>query len=447
MWIETDMGSCWWWSSGHSADGVDSNTIEISPTLSSAASFLFSLRLLHTLSLALVSTYACSSFGIKVLAAGERAGYNWNCRDGRRVWSALLPLFLQPPPSLSLPSTTTTTVTTAFSRMAVSIFQLAVISILLSSRLTNAQSSITSTPVPSLLPSPSVTLVSTDSTAVPLSQIGATEPASPTPTLTSTPAPGSTPTGIPNAPPLPDRKRSNAEHRTRISDVEILVSSVHPSDYPKLDTVPPTDSPEVAQWIAEVQASGIQIPTFNPTVAGGCPTNPDAAADASRCWWTCGGCVGPSDVSSCPTKNTWGLTYDDGPAFYTPNLLHYLDEHSLKSTFFVIGSRAVSSPALLQSEYMSGHHISVHTWSHAAPLTTLTNEQIIAELGWSKKIIKAVLGVTPNTMRPPYGDIDNRVRAISLAMGLIPIMWTRISATSTFDTGGAITTLVQLCVT
>lgn len=35
--------------------------------------------------------------------------------------------------------------------------------------------------------------------------------------------------------------------------------------------------------------------------------------------------------------------------------------------------------------------------------TTLTNEEIIAELGWSKEVIKAVIGVTPTTMRPPYG--------------------------------------------
>jgi peptidoglycan/xylan/chitin deacetylase (PgdA/CDA1 family) len=40
----------------------------------------------------------------------------------------------------------------------------------------------------------------------------------------------------------------------------------------------------------------------------------------------------------------------------------------------------------------------VHTWSHPS-LTTLTNEEIIAELGWSKKIISDVLGVTPNMMR------------------------------------------------
>jgi peptidoglycan/xylan/chitin deacetylase (PgdA/CDA1 family) len=65
----------------------------------------------------------------------------------------------------------------------------------------------------------------------------------------------------------------------------------------------------------------------------------------------------------------------------------------------------------------------VHTWSHH-PLTTLTNEQIIAELGWTRKAIKDVAGVSPLTMRPPYGDIDDRVRAISMAMDLTPVIWT-----------------------
>jgi len=52
-----------------------------------------------------------------------------------------------------------------------------------------------------------------------------------------------------------------------------------------------------------------------------------------------------------------------------------------------------------------------------------------------KKVIKDVLGVTPNYMRPPYGDIDQRVRAISVAMDLTPVMWTRLNAKTAFDTG------------
>ena len=202
-----------------------------------------------------------------------------------------------------------------------------------------------------------------------------------------------------------------------------------------MDKTPDVSSPEVQEWIKEVNASGITIPDIAPTVAGGCGSNPQAAADTSRCWWTCGGCVDDDDVVQCPDKMTWGLTYDDGPALHTGELLSYLDNADLKATFFVVGSRAISYPALLQQEYMAQHQIAVHTWSHP-PMTTLTNEQVIAELGWSKKIIKDVLGVTPNFWRPPYGDVDNRVRAIAKAMGLQTSIWTRISPTATFDTGG-----------
>lgn len=99
------------------------------------------------------------------------------------------------------------------------------------------------------------------------------------------------------------------------------------------------------------------------------------------------------------------MTYDDGPAFYTTQLLSYLDEQSLKATFFVVGSRVTSFPDIARSEYISGHQIGVHTWSHPS-LTTLTNDEVIAELGWSRQVIKDVLGVSPNTMRPPYGDIE-----------------------------------------
>jgi peptidoglycan/xylan/chitin deacetylase (PgdA/CDA1 family) len=186
----------------------------------------------------------------------------------------------------------------------------------------------------------------------------------------------------------------------------------------------------------EIAGIDPNILAITPTVDGSCANDPSAAADTSRCWWTCGGCVNAtSDVATCPDKNTWGVSFDDGPAPYTPKVLHFLDQNHLNATFFAIGSRIVERPAILQAEYMSGHHISVHTWSHSIPLTALTNAQIVAELGWGRQAIKETLGVTPITMRPPWGDADNRVRAISMAMGLKPIFWTREPTTlAQFDT-------------
>lgn len=77
----------------------------------------------------------------------------------------------------------------------------------------------------------------------------------------------------------------------------------------------------------------------------------------------------------------------------------------------------------------------------------LTTEQIVAELGYTRKAIKDVLGVTPTLMRPPYGDIDDRVRAISLAMGMVPVIWTRTPSGATFDTNGEINWNLNLAFT
>jgi hypothetical protein len=69
-----------------------------------------------------------------------------------------------------------------------------------------------------------------------------------------------------------------------------------------------------------------------------------------------------------------------------------------------------------------GHQIGVHTWSHTA-LTTQSNEEIIAEIKWTEFAIKQAIGVTPKYMRPPYGDVDDRVRAILSQLGYKVVIW------------------------
>ncbi|KAJ3488639.1 hypothetical protein NLI96_g2691 [Meripilus lineatus] len=216
-------------------------------------------------------------------------------------------------------------------------------------------------------------------------------------------APGSTPS-ISNAPPIPSAFVFKA------------------GEWPAADVVPPTNSPEVKEWMKELE--GHDIPNINRTADGSCVGDPVAAAEAEkRGWWTCGGWTRDTDITICPDKLTWGVR----------KLLSYLDQEKLSATFFVVGSRCVERPELLLEEYMSGHELSIHTWSHHA-LTTLTNEQIVAELGWTRKIIKEVTGVSPTSMRPPYGDMDDRVRAIAKAMGMTPIIWTRTASGFSFDT-------------
>jgi peptidoglycan/xylan/chitin deacetylase (PgdA/CDA1 family) len=264
--------------------------------------------------------------------------------------------------------------------------------------------------------SAATTLVSaTWGTGVPaLSQIASGMPSGVTQAPTTTYAAGVTPTYY-SGEPLP---------------TDFVFNS---ANWPAQDKVPDTSSSEVQEWMTELD--GYDIPDISPTTDGTCGGDPEAAAAASQNgWWTCGGWTRSTDITVCPgKKNYWGISFDDGPGFYSTKIINYLATKNILATFFTVGSRVIERPDVLREEYMAGHEISVHTWSHPH-LTTLTNAQIVAELGWTRKAINTVLGVTPTTMRPPFGDIDDRVRAISLAMGMVPIIWTRTSSGFSFDT-------------
>jgi peptidoglycan/xylan/chitin deacetylase (PgdA/CDA1 family) len=56
-------------------------------------------------------------------------------------------------------------------------------------------------------------------------------------------------------------------------------------------------------------------------------------------------------------------------------------------------------------------------------MTTLSNHEVVAQLYWSMRAIKEAAGITTRCWRPPYGDVDDRVRAIAHQMGLSTIIW------------------------
>ncbi|KAF8681168.1 Carbohydrate esterase family 4 protein [Rhizoctonia solani] len=81
-------------------------------------------------------------------------------------------------------------------------------------------------------------------------------------------------------------------------------------------------------------------------------------------------------------------------------------------------------PLLTEAFEVNGDDIAVHTWSHRY-MTTLSNEEALAELAWTMQIIHDMTGGrVPRFWRPPYGDSDNRVRAIAReVLGLTTVIW------------------------
>lgn len=89
---------------------------------------------------------------------------------------------------------------------------------------------------------------------------------------------------------------------------------------------------------------------------------------------------------------------------------------------FYIGSNVMNWPYGAQRGVRDGHHIAVHTWSHPM-MTTLSNQDVLAELYYATKMIKYVTGLTPLYWRPPLGDVDDRVRWIASQLNLTAIIW------------------------
>ncbi|KAG0068607.1 chitin deacetylase [Linnemannia elongata] len=168
--------------------------------------------------------------------------------------------------------------------------------------------------------------------------------------------------------------------------------------YPPRNKIPDVNSPQVKAWVAEIDWS--KVPNI-PVAAGLAPETPH--------------------FPKCPP---WGLTYDDGPSLVTRTMTKFLLEKKMTATFFIVGSRVLEFPDILREQVAQGHHIGMHTWSHSA-LTTLTNHEIVAEIRWTEKAIRDVTGLTMKYVRPPFGDIDNRVREILRQMGYTVVIWTK----------------------
>jgi peptidoglycan/xylan/chitin deacetylase (PgdA/CDA1 family) len=118
------------------------------------------------------------------------------------------------------------------------------------------------------------------------------------------------------------------------------------------------------------------------------------------------------------------LTFDDGPARgLTAKLVGILVDRHVPATFFMVGSRVRTAPNGARTVARAGFAVGNHTWSHPR-LTRLSSSAIAAELRRTARELRRV-GVRPlPLMRPPYGDVNARVRAVVRDQGLVPVLWT-----------------------
>ncbi len=123
-------------------------------------------------------------------------------------------------------------------------------------------------------------------------------------------------------------------------------------------------------------------------------------------------------------ENVLAITFDDGPhPTLTPKLLDILKQRNVKATFYVLGSKVQTHPEIIRRMVEEGHEIGNHTWSHPS-LNKIGTTRVKSELDRTTDIIQKTAGVTPKTMRPPYGATNTNLnRRMNDEFALKVIMW------------------------
>jgi poly-beta-1,6 N-acetyl-D-glucosamine synthase len=104
-----------------------------------------------------------------------------------------------------------------------------------------------------------------------------------------------------------------------------------------------------------------------------------------------------------PAK-TVALTFDDGPdPRWTPRVLAVLQREHVPATFFDVGSRVATHPALVRRELALGNDVGSHTFTHAE-LSNLPGWRQSLELSMSQLALAGATGRASVLMRPPYSS-------------------------------------------
>jgi peptidoglycan/xylan/chitin deacetylase (PgdA/CDA1 family) len=118
------------------------------------------------------------------------------------------------------------------------------------------------------------------------------------------------------------------------------------------------------------------------------------------------------------------ITYDDGPhPDRTPRLLDMLAARNIRATFYVVGTNAQKYPHILRRMINEGHEIGNHTVNHP-DLTTLSTEQVIAEVAGCRDAVVAGATLPTATIRPPYGAVNPLLRDLFMSEFNYPtVLW------------------------
>ena len=106
----------------------------------------------------------------------------------------------------------------------------------------------------------------------------------------------------------------------------------------------------------------------------------------------------------------------------TQTLIDILNRYGVNTTFFVVGDWVDKYPESVKALADAGNEVMNHSLNHAH-FSSLSSDQIAADITACNEKIAAVTGVTPTLFRCPYGEYDDHVIQGVEALGMTAIQW------------------------
>lgn len=104
------------------------------------------------------------------------------------------------------------------------------------------------------------------------------------------------------------------------------------------------------------------------------------------------GIANMSSIYKSETKRVF-LTFDDGPSkTVTPLILDLLKKEDIKATFFVLGARVELNPDLVKREYIEGHYIANHGYSHIYSQIYISPQTVLEEYNKTNTAVQNAIG-------------------------------------------------------
>ena len=123
-----------------------------------------------------------------------------------------------------------------------------------------------------------------------------------------------------------------------------------------------------------------------------------------------------------PAKPMVALTFDDGPSKYTWDIVHSLQSHKARATFFIIGNQVATHQAAIDYTLANHNEIASHSFGHQN-LTKLSDVEVLNQIRPVDTALLEQHEYIPVLYRVPYGSRDERVLEILKQEGKPVIGW------------------------